>query len=141
MNRNTPWNSATNIRNQQEPPRNHQGTTKELRCTKHEGTKTIEHGANYVKIRHSTNNDSSSNNDNNNNRDVPDHRDRGGEDDFALLRYLVRTPAISEHPTIVSAAKNQHLPTPSAFSEPPHLRPTLSAKVPHKGEKMTSQRE
>ena len=91
--------------------------------------------ANYVKIRHSTNND------NNNNRDVPDHRDRGGEDDFALLRYLVRTPAISEHPTIVSAAKNQHLPTPSAFSEPPHLRPTLSAKVPHKGEKMTSQRE
>ena len=92
--------------------------------------------ANYVKIRHSTNNDN-----NNNNRDVPDHRDRGGEDDFALLRYLVRTPAISEHPTIVSAAKNQHLPTPSAFSEPPHLRPTLSAKVPHKGEKMTSQRE
>ena len=91
--------------------------------------------ANYVKIRHSTNND------NNNNRDVPDHRDRGGEDDFALLRYLVRTPAISEHPTIVSAAKNQHLPTPSAFSEPPHLRPTLSAKVPHNGEKMTSQRE
>ena len=130
MNRNTPWNSATNIRNQQEPPRNHQ-----------EGTKTIEHGANYVKMRHSTNNDSSSNNDNNNNRDVPDHRDRGGEDDFALLRYLVRTPAISEHPTIVSAAKNQHLPTPSAFSEPPHLRPTLSAKVPHNGEKMTSQRE
>ena len=56
-------------------------------------------------------------------------------------RYVVRTPAISEHPTIVSAAKEQHLPTPSAFSEPPHLRPTLSAKVPHKGEKMTSQRE
>ena len=112
-----------------EPPRNCDVPNTRERKRLNMGT------ANYVKIRHSTNND------NNNNRDVPDHRDRGGEDDFALLRYLVRTPAISEHPTIVSAAKNQHLPTPSAFSEPPHLRPTLSAKVPHKGEKMTSQRE